>query len=198
MSTFLPISYGPGLPDDSELRLCGDVNGRRVVELGASGGAAIAFAQRGAKAIVLDPSAAALAAVRQRASEMGDDREIRVECHAGDYADLGFAPSASVDLVFSAGALGSVDDLARVLRQAHRVLKPDTALVCSLPHPFAAVLDGTTVVRRYGTAGRTISELFMALTRANFALDVLAEPDLASAPAGVPPMLVLRARKLGV
>ena len=198
MSTLLPISYGPGLPDDSDLRLCGDVNGKRVVELGAAGGAAIAFAQRGAKAIALDPSAAALSAVRQRASELAEDREIRVECHAGDYADLGFAPSGSVDLVFSAGILGGVDDLARVLRQVHRVLKPDTTFVCSLPHPFAAVLDGQTVARRYGSESRTVSELFMAFARANFAVDVLAEPQPAGSPGGVPPMLVIRARKLGV
>ena len=38
-------------------------------------------------------------------------------------------------------ALASVDDLARVFRQVHRVLKPEAPLVCSVPHPAFAMID---------------------------------------------------------
>lgn len=197
-----PIVYGPGLPDDDELRLCGDVAGKRVVELGARGGAAVAFAVRGARAIVLDPSADALQAVRERAIQMSEgDDEVRVQCHQGDLGDLGFATSASVDLVFAAGTLGSVDDLPRILRQVHRVLRPDAPLVASFTHPFAATVEGDTVVRGYGTTARTVSDLFMALSRADFQVDQMVEPDVVgrlSGPSALPPMLVMRARKLGV
>ncbi len=196
-----PIVYGPGLPDDDELRLCGDVAGKRVVELGARGGAALAFAVRGARAIVLDQDAAALQAIRERAIELSDTDEIRVQCHQGDLGDLGFATSASVDLVFAAGTLGAVDDLPRVLRQVHRILKPEGPFVASFPHPFAAAVEGTAVVRPYGATARTVSELFMALSRANFRVDQMIEPDTIDhglGPSGLPPMLVIRARKLGV
>jgi SAM-dependent methyltransferase len=193
------ISYGPRIPDESDLRLCGDVSGKRVIDLGAAGGAAAAFAARGAKAMAVDPSAAALDVARARAVELSQPgEELRVECHQADLADLGFATSASVDLVFSAGVLGEVDDLARVCRQVHRVLRPGAPLVFSVEHPLAAMLDGERVTRRYGDGGRTISSVFMTLTRANFQVEVLAEPPALGGVTLVPPMLVVRARKLGV
>jgi SAM-dependent methyltransferase len=189
------ISYGPGIPDDSELRLCGDVHGKRIVELGAGGLAAAVFAARGAKAIALDPDATALDAARARAAELSEPgEELRVECHQGDFADLGFATSASVDLVFSAVALGAVDDLARVLRQVHRVLRAGGLFVFSVPHPVTTLMAGSG---RYGDGARTVSDLFMALVRANFAVEVLAEP-MAAGNGRTPPFLVVRARKLGV
>ena len=189
------ISYGPGIPDESELRLCGDVQGKRVVELGAGGFAAAAFAARGAKAIALDADAGALDAARARAAELSEPgEELRVECHRGELGDLGFASSASVDLVFSAVALGAVDDLARVLRQVHRVLRPDGLFVFSVPHPVTTMVASGG---RYGEGTRTVSALFMALARSNFGVEVVAEPEAAGG-GRTPPYLVVRARKLGL
>ena len=193
------ITYGPDVPDDNELRLCGDVEAKRIVELGLGPGAnAVVFAARGAKAMAVDPSAEHVTAARREA----EAAEVRVEFHQGELADLGFATSASVDLVFSSGALGHVDDLSRVFRQVHRVLKPDTAFVFSTPHPIAAMLEGGEVVLRkpyWATGTRTVSDVFMALCRANFQLDVMVEPPpTGHANALVPAALVIRARKLGV
>ena len=127
---------------------------------------------------------------------------MRVEFHQAELADLGFATSASVDLVFSAGALAGVDDLPRVFRQVHRILKPGCPLVFSVPHPIAAMLEGGEVVLRkpyWSTGARTTSDLFTALQRTNFQVDVILEPQpLAAAGAHVPAALVMRARKLGV
>ena len=193
------ITYGPDVPDDNELRLCGDVEAKRIVELGLGPGAnAVVFAARGAKAMAVDPSAEHVTAARREA----EAAEVRVEFHQGELADLGFATSASVDLVFSSGALGHVDDLSRVFRQVHRVLKPDAAFVFSTPHPIAAMLEGGEVVLRkpyWATGTRTVSDVFMALCRANFLLDVMVEPPpTGHANALVPAALVIRARKLGV
>jgi hypothetical protein len=64
------------------------------------------------------------------------------------------------------------------------------------------MLEGGEVLLRrpYGADGtRTLGELFMALQRANFRVDVLHELFPAGSPdAMVPSTLVLRARKLGV
>jgi len=193
------ITYGIDVPDESELRLCGDVEARRVVELGLGPGAnAVVFAARGAKAMAVDPSADNVTAARREADGAG----VRVEFHQGELGDLGFATSASVDLVFSSGALGHVDDVSRVFRQVHRVLKPGAAFVFSMPHPMAAMLEGGEVVLRkpyWATGARTVSDVFMALCRANFQVDVMAEPPPTGHPhALVPAALVVRARKLGV
>jgi SAM-dependent methyltransferase len=192
------ISYGPGVPDEAELRLCGDVAGRRVVELGlADASNAVAVATLGARAIGVDPDAGRAEAVRHAAEGAG----VRVEVHQSDLADLGFATSASVDLVLSVWSLQQVDDLPRLLRQVHRILKPGAPFVCSLPHPIAAMLEGGEVVLRkpYWSGGRTVSAIFTAMTRADFQVDVIAEPaPIAAKDAFVPGALIVRARKLGV
>lgn len=196
------VWYGPGVADDSEFRLCGDVSGKRAIELGVAATPtgvspnAITLARAGAKAITVDPSADAIASVRQHAA----DAEVRVECHQGELADLGFATSGSVDLVLAGGTLDDVDDLPRLLRQVHRVLRPDASFVVSLTHPIAAMFDGPGApTSRYGSRSRSISELFMSLERSNFRIDVMHEPmPLADRSAMAPALLLMRARKQGV
>jgi SAM-dependent methyltransferase len=194
----LELSYGPRVPNETDLRLCGAVDGRRVVELGCATPAnAVAFARAGARVLAVDPDVDTVGGVRRAA----EDAEVRVECHVQDLADLGFATSASVDLVFSAMALATVTDLDRVFRQAHRVLKPGAPLVFSVPHPISSMLQGGEVVLRtpYGAGARTVGQLFTALTRANFQVDAMLEPlPTEDRGAMVPAALVLRGRKLGV
>jgi SAM-dependent methyltransferase len=188
-------SYGPDLPDERTLRLCGDVSGRRVIELGLGPApASIAFAAAGAKAIAVDPAEEHVIAARRAADASGT----RVEFHRSDLADLGFATSGSVDLVFSALGLGAVEDVGRVFRQVHRVLRPSAPFVFSLPHPLAGMLEGGGVVLRrpyWADPSRTISGLYSALVRAGLQVDVIAEPPAADG--YVPLALVIRARKVG-
>ena len=198
MDTHRTLSYGRGVPDEHELRLCGEVAGKRVIELGCTAAAnAVVLAVKGAKTMTIDPSAERLAEVRRLAEES----DVRVECHRGDLADLGFATSASVDLVLCVGGLAAVDDIGRVFRQVHRVLRTDAPFVLAVPHPFSTMVDAGDVVRRayWGDdAIHTVSGLFTALQRANFQVDVLIEPEPIGSQALVPSTLIVRARKLGV
>ncbi|MFN8021220.1 MAG: class I SAM-dependent methyltransferase [Acidimicrobiales bacterium] len=197
------VWYGKGVADEGEFRLCGNVSGRRTIELGIgpvpAGTApnAVTLAVAGAKSIAIDPSAERIADLRRAAEE----HEVRVECHQGELADLGFATSGSVDLVVATQTLDDVDDLPRLLRQVHRVLRPDAAFVVSLTHPVAAMFDsGVDAPRhRYGSVARSIGELFMSFERSNFRLDVLHElSPMGARDALAPSVLLLRARKLGV
>jgi hypothetical protein len=115
-------------------------------------------------------------------------------------------------------ALASVRDLDRVFRQVHRVLRTDAAFVISLPHPAFALTQARSYFDDLPTPWetddargeayqRTISELFTSLTRANFRVDTLLEPEPRAAPrsrfwvdamARAPATLVLRARKEGL
>jgi SAM-dependent methyltransferase len=187
------VSYGRDVPDDGELRLCGDVSGgRRALELGVSAEYnALAFAAAGGRALAIDPDPSRIARLREQAAAEG----LHVECHTGELADLGFATSGSFEVVLANGTLEEVDDLGRLLRQVHRVLKPSERFVIALRHPFADVYDGE-VARPYGSASRTVEEWFTALGRANFRVDVLHELGV-SARSPVPTRLVLRARKEG-
>jgi SAM-dependent methyltransferase len=218
-------SYGPDIADDRDLRLCGDVRAKRVLDLGCgSGGNAVWFARAGAKVTAVDPSGLAVRHARQ----LADQHELKVEFRQGDLTDVSFLTPSTVDLVFAgSGQVAQVEDLARLLRQLHRVMRPDAALVLALPHPFNAVLgDDGALDTTYGVADRamrtlsgdggsvrvrlelrTMSELLTALARANFRVDAVHEPlPDPSAPrsarwrpvdALVPPTLVVRARKVG-
>lgn len=184
------INFGPGAPDDDELRLCGDVSdGRRAVELGISPWYnSIGFAAAGAKAIAVDTDAARIAETRKRALAA----EVPVQCLETDFADLGDIASASCEVVLAAHTIGDVDDLGRLLRQVHRILKPSMPFVLSMTHPFSAV----GADHPYGAEERTIGSWFTALNRSNFRVDQLIELG-ASPTQPSPTTLVLRARKEG-
>lgn len=196
------VWLGPDLASDAEYRLCGDVAGRRVLEVGIapvpSGhpSNAIVFAAAGAKVIVVDPSAERIAALRHEATEA----EVHLECHEGELAGFGFVTSASVDLVIAAHTVDDIDDLPRLLRQVDRVLRPGAPFVLALAHPVAAMFDGrhAAPARAYGDTARPFAELYLALERANFHVDALYEaaPVTASAPM-YPTVLLVRARKQG-
>lgn len=194
------VAYGPGLPTEAELRLLGGLAGKRVLELGCGGGqAAVALTRHGAKVIAVDGSEEQIGFARR----LGDREGVRVEWHVGDLCDLAFVPADSVDIVLSTNTLDYVDDLARVLRSVHRVLRPRGALVFSLEHPLALerpYLDLSPVkVERFGEQflvyPRTFSEVVGVLAKAGFRPDAMAEPAAEGAPS--PEVVIWRARKEG-
>jgi ubiquinone/menaquinone biosynthesis C-methylase UbiE len=198
MTASTTIWYGANVADDGELRLCGDLAGKRAIELGiGSTSNAVALAEAGARAIAVDPRPAAISAVRAAA----EAAEVTVQCHQSELADLGFATSASVDLVVSSHSLDSVDDMPRLLRQVHRVLKPGASFVVAITHPVAAMFEANDPIprRAYGEQGLTFGDLYMAFERTNFRADAMHElTDRRTRDALTPSVLVLRARKQGV
>lgn len=176
------VTYGPDIPGEADLRLLGDLRGKRVLELGCgSAAASIAFARAGARPIGVDSSAERLAEARRLAAEA----EVKVELRQGDLADLAFLRADTVDTAFSAWSFQHVEDLGRVLRQVHRVLKVGAPLVFSLPHPAYCLAEGRSYFDRgpHDEAGgrpvfqHTLSDLYMGLTRTSFRVDVLLEPE---------------------
>ncbi|MFM8827303.1 MAG: class I SAM-dependent methyltransferase [Actinomycetota bacterium] len=194
----LGISFGSDVPDDLELRICGDVRGKRVLELGIFGASpnCVTLARKGARVTAVDPHRDAI----QRARHAATVEEVSVEFHESDLADLGMLMSTTVDLAVCVHQITVDTDIARLFRQVHRVLRPEAGFVFALGHPAAAIFDsGDTAARRqYGSASPTIGELTMALQRTNFTIDVMHELMPLSQPrAVVPSTLVVRVRKLG-
>ena len=220
------VLYGPDIGSEAQIRLLGNLADKRVLELGCGSGLnSVAFAKQGARTIALDFSPEQLAAARR----LSDRERVRIEMHEGDLADLAFVRADSVDLVFSAYALHLVDDVNRVFRQVHRVLKQSCPLVFSLPHPAWAMIgtdepEEPLVVRRsYFDRSRidlgsdrppffahhhTVGDLFTGLTRNNFRVDTILEPEPGSGDfqsvgwgadaRSVPRTLIVRARKEGI
>jgi len=217
--------YGPDIGTEADFRLLGNLEGKRVLELGCGGAqCSIAFAKQGAHAIGVDFSAEQLAFAKRLCDREG----VKVELHHGDLADLAFVRADGIDAVFSAYAFGFVEDLNRVFRQVHRVLKTEAPLVFSVPHPAYDMIDDESdeplLVRRsyfehepidYELDGihftdyhHTVSDLFTGLTRANFRVDTVLEPEPDSKGPhswfwrepfrSVPRTLIIRARKEGI
>jgi ubiquinone/menaquinone biosynthesis C-methylase UbiE len=214
------VWYGPEGPTENELRLLGDAAGKRVLDLGCGPGqAAVVLARKGATVIAVDASIRML----NRGRQLAERAEARVEWHHGDVAELAFLRAESIDLAVSVYALGEVDDLGRVLRQVHRVLKNRGAFVFCYEHPLGLCVgrepptspstpihpvvrtsyftDEPVTVEREGEPielyVHTVSDVFHYLTRSGFRVEVLAEP-LPSAEAAVPRTIVWRARKEGM
>jgi SAM-dependent methyltransferase len=226
--------YGPGLPDEAQLRLLGDPQGQRILDLGCgSGHNALALALAGAKVIAVEPDADRADLARERANRSDQ----RLEVHVAELHELAFLRADSIDAAYSVFALQRTGDLGRMLRQVHRVLKPEAALVLSVAHPAARAqldhtgkLDANRGVHRswfdpspQQAPGelvdpveavdsaviehpRSLADLFLNLTRANFRVDTVLEADSApEAPLAAPPellgwvpaTLLLRARKTG-
>jgi SAM-dependent methyltransferase len=208
------LQYGPGLPPESELKLLGHVDGRRILDLGCGAGAgAVALAKAGARVVAVDEDVANVAAARDNADHEG----VKIETHHGPLPELAFVRADTIDAAVSVYGLATADDLDRVFRQVHRVLRAERPFVFSLPHPAFALLDpdgGEPVLRRTWwdsspvawsvdaggastrswpapTAARagadrphTLTGLFASLGRANFRVDALAEPEPDRAAAG--------------
>jgi len=210
------VQYGPDVASEADLRLLGNLEGKRVLELGCGGGGtSVVMAKQGAKVIAVDESEDQLAHARR----LSEREEVKVELHQADLAELAFVRADSIDVVVSIYALGGVEDLNRVFRQVHRVLKPEAHLLFSIPHPAFTMIDPNTdppVLRRHyfdrspdgADHPKTVSDLFTGLTRANFRVDTMLEPEpplsghrsrhWTEAMHWVPATLVIRARKQGI
>jgi SAM-dependent methyltransferase len=217
------VSYGADVAREDTLKLLGSVEGKRILDLGCgTGHNAIALARQGAKVIGVDESSDQIADARAACEREG----VRVELHHAPLAELAFLRADTIDGAVSVFGLAPVEDVDRVFRQVHRVLRPEMTFVVSLPHPAFAVVDPVDPERRvsrsyWDTAPiaadgpdrpadvpRTISALFTSLARANFRVDTVLEPEPpARGPRSsrwtdvmryLPATLILRARKLGI
>jgi SAM-dependent methyltransferase len=214
------VWYGPDGPTEHDLRILGDAVGKRVLDLGCGAGqASVVLARKGATVIAVDSSVEML----ERARYLAARAKARVEWHHGDIAELAFLRAESIDLAVSVYALGEVDDLGRVLRQVHRVLKNRAPFVFSYEHPLALCVgrevptspstpiqpvvripyfsDDPITAERNGEPiklhVRTVSDVFQQVTRSGFRVEVLAEPRLGPDPI-VPRTIIWRARKEGI
>ncbi len=187
------LELGPGLDHELGARLVGNIEGKRVLELGCgTGQSSIALARLGARVIAVDSSAERLADARAVAEEA----EVQIEFHHGDLAELAFIRGDHIDLAVSVFGLAEVADLGRVFRQVERVLHSEAPLLFSLPHPLAlssaferqssplmvrTQFDGAPILweaddMEGSVLPHRITDVFTTLVRSNFRVDTLLEP----------------------
>lgn len=151
-----------------------DIAGRTLIDLGCGMGTfTIEAAQRGAWAIGVDPAPAAVRAARAvaAAEQARGAQFIRAD------AVLLPLPSGAADVVLAADLTEHLDDvtLARILREAARVLAPRGRLVLYTPdrHHFFERLRERGVMKQDPShiAVRTAAELHAAVESAGFQVE---------------------------
>ncbi len=196
------VEFGTGTNTDTDRRLLGEVSGRRILELGCGAGhAAVGLATRGARVTAVDPDIQQINMARDLAAR----QEVAVEFHQAEPAELAFVRADQIDLVISVSSLSFTADLDRVMRQAHRVLRPGGHIALSLPHPALlcadpdnSLLNAHSWIDKGPIGGRwvhTAEDVVTSMGRANFVVDLLLEPHT-NGPQ--PVTLLARGRKLGV
>lgn len=194
------VDLGLGAEPTLDRRLIGYVAGRRVLELGCGQGhAAVGLALRGARVTAIDEDVQQLRAAR----ELAIHHETTVEFHQTQLAELAFLTADQIDLAISVTSLSYVEDLDRVIRQVHRVIKPGGHLLISLPHPAALCADpdnpaltihpwnGDRPINRRHI--HTIESIVSSLCRSKFIVDTLLERHIEDNL--LPATLLTRARK---
>jgi SAM-dependent methyltransferase len=118
---------------EADARLLGEVRGCRVLEVGCGAAAAARWlATQGAEVVGTDLSAGMLRHARQAADRSG----VRVPLVQADATALPFAPEVFDVACTAFGAVPFVNDSARLMREAFRVLRPGGRWVFSVTHPI--------------------------------------------------------------
>jgi len=132
------VVYGMHGPAEGDLRLLGDVRGKRALVLGCGGGQdVVALAKMGADVAGIDPSRRQL----DHAHALAAEQKVAAVFRLGTGEDLSDFESRSRDLVLSIHALNYVERLDRVFAEVYRVLRPGGQFVFSVHHPLDAMLS---------------------------------------------------------
>ena len=144
------VLWGPSMPPETILQVLGpSVAGKDVLEIGCGGGqCSVYLAEKGARAVGVDLSSKQL----EHARRFAEERRVDVRFVESNAEDLSMFADESFDLVFSAYALGFVQDIGRTFREAFRVLRPGGLFAYSWSSPFYVCVtrdpDGTLRVTR--------------------------------------------------
>ncbi|MCH9684737.1 MAG: class I SAM-dependent methyltransferase [Deltaproteobacteria bacterium] len=132
----------PLFPTDEQLGMVGQVQGKRVLEVGSGACACgIALARKGATVTCVDVSQEQLRRGTVNAQKAG----VEVRTLLGDAYDLGSPGEEQFDLVVAIASFQYVPDLARALAAAFQILRPGGRIIFSIPHPIMEVFDASVL-----------------------------------------------------
>lgn len=127
------VDYGPNCPTEDDLNLLGDVQGKKIIELGCGGGqCSIALAKKGAICAGIDLSDEQI----KYAKNLARENDVKVNFMQGDVENLSMLDDKRFDIAFSAYAFDWVQNLDEVFKEAFRILNEAGIFVFSMDHPF--------------------------------------------------------------
>ncbi len=171
------------------LSLLPEVRGKRVLDAGCGPGVyAQWLVEHGAQVVAVDANRKMVRLARQR---LGGKAQVLL---ANLEAPLGFASTASFDIIVAPLVMDYLKDWSAVFKEFHRILGPGGVLIFSMEHPFGKYyayrettnyFDTDLVVHTWIGFGdpikvpsyrRPLSAVINPLIMAGFALDCILEP----------------------
>jgi len=130
--TALP-EYGPHAPSEKELKLFGDLNGKKALEIGCGSGHSIQYMLNHGIAEIwgLD-----LSSVQIQTAQVVCGNNNRVTLMESSMEVNPGIPLEHFDIVYSIYALGWTLDLESTIRNIHSYLKPGGTFIFSWEHPI--------------------------------------------------------------
>jgi ubiquinone/menaquinone biosynthesis C-methylase UbiE len=146
------VYWGEFVVSERNLRILGNVKGKRVLEIGCGGAQnSIALAKRGARVCGVDLSQTQL----HHGNLLARTDKVQIALIVADMQSLPFRDKA-FDLVTTAVSLHYVSDLRAVVREAYRVLGKNGCFTFSAEHPMK---EGKLVTTR-GVSSVTVKDYF--------------------------------------
>jgi ubiquinone/menaquinone biosynthesis C-methylase UbiE len=198
------IHWGPLCPSEDKLGLLGNVNGKKVIEIGSGAGQnSIVLAKQGAIITALDISKEQL----EHGKKIAREENVKLDFIQGDFQELRkYFNSNSFEVAMSAYALqycSTLESMKKTFKQIHEILTPEGIFVFSLDHPVRTigyweegtdrfVLDNyfdrsqkewdytfpeTGVSARMKGSFRTVSDIVNGVLQAGFRLENILEPE---------------------
>ena len=134
ISTYV-VHYGPLSSGEEDLRLMGDVSGKKILDLGCrEGHNSIALARQGARVTALELSEERLAFAAKLAREAG----VTVKFVCDNIEKFVSLEGQKFDIVLSSFTLSSIENISGVFINVRRVIKDGGLFVFSMEHPLMA------------------------------------------------------------
>jgi len=190
------VHYGPSCPTEEDLNLLGEVQGKKIIELGCGGGqCSIALAKRGALCTGIDLSEEQI----KFAKNLAGENDVKVNFIQGDIENLSMVDNESIDIAFSAYVFDWVQNLDEVFKEAFWILNKTGILVFSMGHPFYNCLGDSpnpddlklklsyfqrNILEKDGKTGLTINyilptigDIINSLIKTGFYIEKIVEPE---------------------
>jgi ubiquinone/menaquinone biosynthesis C-methylase UbiE len=132
------VHYGPLCPGENNLRLLGDINNTKVIDLGCgSGQNVVALAKMGADVTAVDFSKGQIEQTKSLASK----HKVKIKSIVSDLEDLSKLKNRLYDLAISACAIAYIKNINKAFKEAYRILKPGGRFILSDMNPLQYIID---------------------------------------------------------
>jgi 2-polyprenyl-3-methyl-5-hydroxy-6-metoxy-1,4-benzoquinol methylase len=132
------VNYGPFASSEKKLKLLGNINGKKILELGCGGGqASISLAKRGGLCTGIDISSNQIKAANKNAEK----EKVNVNFLQIPFSTIHKLKPEKFDIVLSIMSLQYCINLKKLIKDVKDLMVDNGIFVFSIEHPFYLLID---------------------------------------------------------